>query len=49
MSEQVEIDSQDVIQNLVDKVAVKEYQLSQYEVFIKKLQKQLEELQKEGE
>lgn len=51
MSEENSIDQQDLIQNLVNKVALKEYQISQYEVLIDGLERQLKELgnEKEGE
>lgn len=51
MNEQNTNEQQEIIQNLVNKVALKEYQLSQYEVLVDRLEKQLKELgnEKEGE
>jgi hypothetical protein len=47
MNNELEVNSDEVIQNLVNKIALKEYQISQFEVLTKNLQEKIKELQKE--
>ena len=46
MNNELEVNSDEVIQNLVNKIALKEYQISQFEVLTKNLQEKIKELQK---
>lgn len=47
MNNELEVNSDEVIQNLVNKIALKEYQISQFEVLTRNLQEKIKELQKE--